>query len=325
MSRYLIAFASLASSFILAACPPPSSAPGTDALCALPPDTTEVVGQQGDIMVSAAEFDAELMAIPERARARYEQDKEKSELINRILLNKALFAKVESEGLLDDVKVRHAARMAAEKAYVNALFKRLEADAVSDPSVKAHYDENKARFSRPMARVRHILVKDEGLANDLLGKVKAGDDFAALAKAHSEDRGSKVRGGELPWATRDRWVKEFGDTAFSLEVNGISDLVQSKYGFHIIQLLERREQQPLDEVRPGIERLLSRNAVREYRENVRAELGLPAPGAARAAGRAPNPHKGGKVVLPADAAKGVKLPVVTGKPAQAKPAAASGE
>ncbi len=315
----------LAAALFLSACPanPPASA--TDSLCASLPDTTEVIGQQGDVTVTKAEFDAELMAIPERARARYEQDKEKAELINRIILNKALFAKVESEGMLDDPTVRHSARMAAEKAYVNALFKRLEANAVSDASVMAHYDENKARFSRPMARVRHVLVKDEGLATDILTKIQGGADFAALAQLHSEDRGSKVRGGELPWATRDRWVKEFGDAAFSLEVNGVSDLVQSKYGFHIIQLLEKREQQPLEEVRPGIERLLSRNAVRDYREKVRSELGLPAPGAAGPGSRPVNPHKSGKVKHPAGARPGVKVRPAGGEPAQAKPAGAEGK
>ena len=78
----------------------------------------------------------------------------------------------------------------------------------------------------------------------------------------------------MPWSGRDRWVKEFGDAAFTLAVNEVSPLVQSKYGFHIIQVLEKRDRQPLEEVRPGIERLLSRNAVRDYREAVRTELGL---------------------------------------------------
>ena len=317
MSR-LTVLALLGAALFLSACPAGPSAPSADSLCAPLPDTTEVIGQQGEVTVTKAEFDAELMAIPERARARYEKDKEKAELINRIILNKALFAKVESEGMLADPTIRHSARMAAEKAYVNALFKRLEKDAVSDASVMAHYEENKARFSRPMARVRHILVKDEGLATDIRTKIGAGADFAELAQLHSEDRGSKVRGGELPWATRDRWVKEFGDAVFSLEVNEVSGLVQSKYGFHIIQLLEKREQQPLEEVRPGIERLLSRNAVRDYRDKVRTELGLPAPGAAGPGPRSANPHKGGKLKLPAGAKPGVKVPPAGGKPVQVK-------
>lgn len=323
MSR-LMASALVCAALFISACPAAPPAPATDNLCAPLPDSSEVIGQQGDLAATQAEFDAELMAIPERARARYEQDKEKAELVNRILLNKALFSRVEAEGLLDDPVVRHAARMAAQKAYVNALFKGLEENAVADAAVMAHYEENQARFARPMARVRHILVKDEGLATDILGKIKAGDDFAALAQLHSEDKGSKTRGGELPWATKDRWVKEFGEAAFGLEENAVSDLVQSKYGFHIIQLLEKRDKQPLEEVRPGIERLLSRNAVRDYREKVRTEAGLPSPGAAKAA-RRPNPHQRGNVKLPPGAGNGNKVPATAGKPTQVKPAGASGK
>jgi len=295
MSTFRQLFLLFASVSYLAACPPAPENAGADSgaqICASPSDGSAVVVQSGSLTVTQTEFDAELLSIPERARARYENDKDKGDLANRILLNKALFQKVEAEGLVSDPVVQQAARMAAEKAYVNALFKKLEAEAVSEQAVMAHYEENKARFSRPMVRARHILVKDESLAGTLLAQINAGGDFAALAQEHSEDRGSKGRGGELPWSGRDRWVKEFGDAAFSLAVNEVSPLVQSKYGFHIIQALEKRDMQPIEEVRPGIERLLSRNAVRDYRETVRTDLGLPAPGAnrARAGSKSPAPR-----------------------------------
>ena len=119
-------------------------------------------------------------------------------------------------------------------------------------------------------------------------------------------------------------VKEFGEAALGLEENALSDLVQSKYGFHIIQLLEKRDKQPLEEVRPGIERLLSRNAVRDYREKLRTEAGLPSPCVAKDA-RRPNPHQRGKVNIPPGAGKGNKVPPTAGKPTQVKPAGASGK
>lgn len=311
----------LSALFLLSGCPAATEGgpAAADNLCSALSDTSAVVGQVGDIVVTQSEFDAELLSIPERARARYQNEKDKGDLTNRILLNKALFNKVAAEGLLDDPTTRLAARIAAEKAYVNALFKKLEADAVSDASVMAHYEENKARFTRPMARARHILVKDEALANSILADIKGGGDFAALAKKHSEDRGSKVRGGELPWATRDRWVPAFAEATFALEVDQITPLVETKYGFHIIQLLEKRDRQPIEEVRPGIERLLSRNAVRDYREAVRLEVGLPAPGAGGppSAGRPPNPHGGARTLkLPSGGGRSARVPVTGGKPVQ---------
>ena len=253
-----------------------SAAPATDALCTAPADTTAVVKEAGGYAVSQLEWDAELLTIPKRARTRYENDKGKEDISDRVLLNKALFAEARTRGLLDDPQVRMSARLAAEKAYVQALLSSVEDNAANDEAVQAYYDENKDKYSRPMARARHILVKEEALAKDLHAQIVGGADFAALAKEHSTDRGSKGRGGELPWATRERWVPEFADAAFGLEPDQVSDPIKSKFGYHIIQVLEKRDMQPLEEVRPGIERVLTRNAVRDFRDGVKDGLGLEA-------------------------------------------------
>jgi foldase protein PrsA len=288
------------------------------------------VQEAGGFKVSQLEWDAELLSIPERARERYNNEKGKADISERILLNKALFEEARKAGILDDEKVRMSARMAAEKAYVNALLAKVEADSASEEAVKKHFDENQAKYARPMARVRHILVKDEKLAKDLKAKIDGGADFAALAKEHSEDRGSKQNGGELPWATRDRWVPEFADVAFAQEANQVSEPVKSKFGFHIIQTLEKREVQPLEEVRPGIERVLTRNAVRDYKEKIKEQLGL-----GRSAQRPPvpgQPGEGGETVeiklpeghpgtLPMSGTPGAKEGETASKDEAAKPPA----
>lgn len=247
------------------------------AICAVPADTSAVVSQAGGFTVTELEWQAELLTIPARARERYDNDKGKQDISERVLLNKALFAEAEKRGLLADPKVVMSARMAAEKAFVTALLAQVEEQAASDTAVQAYYDENKDRYTRPEVRARHILVKDEALARDLYTQIQGGADFAALAREHSEDRGSKGKGGELPWATKDRWVPEFAEVAFSQEPNQVSEPVKSKFGFHIIQTLEKREMQPMDEVRPGIERILTRNAVRDFREQIKTTLGIGKP------------------------------------------------
>jgi len=295
----LSASACLALLMLTSGCPQPEPKP-VDNLCSLSPDDTEVLAEAGLLTATQREFDAELLSIPERARARYENDRGRKDITDRVLLNEALYAEAESKGLLQDPVVRAAARLAAEKAYVNALLKKIEQDAATDAAVQAHYDENATKYKRPMARVRHILVKDEALATSLHEQILGGADFGELASTHSEDRGSKKRGGELPWATRDRWVKPFADAAFALEVNQISKPVESKFGFHILQMLESRDMQPLEEVRPGIERVLTRNAVRDYREGIKDGLGLtskpatPAPGSRPAGLTVPTPASGKK-------------------------------
>ena len=254
-----------------------TSTSGTDSLCAVPADTSEVIGQAGGFSVTQLEWDAELLTIPARARGRYDNDKGKKDIADRVLLNKALFAEAKSRGLLDDPEVRMSALLAAEKAFVGALLADVESKAASDEAVMAYYDENKDRYSRPEVHARHILVKDEALATDIHAQLTGGADFAALAREHSEDRGSKGKGGELPWATKDRWVPEFAEAAFGQEAGQVSEPIKSKFGYHIIETLEKREMQPMDEVRPGIERILTRNAVRDFRDGIKKELGIGKP------------------------------------------------
>src|SRR5439155_989667 len=101
-------------------------------------------------------------------------------------------------------------------------------------------------------RARHILVKtaaDAGAdakaaarkkAEELLAKVKAGGDFAALAKERSEDAGSAANGGDLGLFTRGRMTPAFEEAAFALQGGGLSDVVETPFGFHVIKVEEHR-------------------------------------------------------------------------------------
>ncbi len=86
---------------------------------------------------------------------------------------------------------------------------------------------------------RHILVATEEEAKALLARLAAGEDWAALAAELSTDTGSKDNAGDLGWFGRGVMVEAFETAAFALEVGETSDLVQSDYGYHIIQVLEK--------------------------------------------------------------------------------------
>jgi foldase protein PrsA len=131
---------------------------------------------------------------------------------------------------------------------------------VTDEEAKAYYDSHSEEFDKPEeVRVRHILVKDKATAEKLLADLKGGADFATLAKANSEDPGSKNDGGDLGFFSRGRMVPEFEDVAFKLKPGELSGIVQTQFGFHILQGVEHHDARhvPFDEAKPKIAETLS--------------------------------------------------------------------
>jgi peptidyl-prolyl cis-trans isomerase D len=129
---------------------------------------------------------------------------------------------------------------------------------VTDAEIDAHYRERQDDFREPeQVCASHILVKvklpeskeghDEAearkIAQGLLDQVKAGGDFAALAKKHSEDAGSASQGGDLRCFERGSMVPEFDGAAFGMKAGETSDLVKSSHGFHIIRVASHKEEQ----------------------------------------------------------------------------------
>lgn len=203
-----------------------------------------------------------------------------------------------SASFLDQVKVDDA----AIKAYYEANAKKLEIPeqasieyvalelanisgqiAVKEEDIAAFYKQNEARFGTPEERrASHILItgpadakaedkaKARKQAEEILAKVKANpSDFPKLAKEFSQDPGSAAQGGDLGYFGRNMMAKPFEDSAFSLKEKKISGIVESEFGFHIIQLtaIKPAQIQSLAAVRSQIEAELRRNeAGRKYTE-----------------------------------------------------------
>ena len=121
---------------------------------------------------------------------------------------------------------------------------------VSQEDLAAYYEEHKAEFTSPeQRRVRHILIPVEGSGDEaeaaalakamsLVDRVRAGEDFAELAKTDSKDPGSANNGGDLGVVGRGAMVEAFETAAFSLEPNVVSDPVKTQFGYHVIQVTE---------------------------------------------------------------------------------------
>jgi peptidyl-prolyl cis-trans isomerase D len=147
---------------------------------------------------------------------------------------------------------------------------------VSRPDLQSYYDQNQDEYRvAEQVNVRHILIKSplpgpdgkvdpKGMeearkkAEDVLKQLKAGANFADLAKKSSEDTGSAKEGGSLGWVGKGRTVPEFEKVAFSLSKGETSDLVQSSYGFHILHVDDKQPAhlKALEEVKAQIEPIL---------------------------------------------------------------------
>ena len=144
----------------------------------------------------------------------------------------------------------------SEGATAEAVLKRELKVNVTAEDAKKYYDDNPARFEEPeKVRASHILLmttdpktnaeltEDQKAAKrkaieGILKRARAGEDFAKLAKDYSEDPGSKDKGGEYTFP-RGQMVAEFEAAAFSLGTNQVSDIITTRFGYHIIKLSEK--------------------------------------------------------------------------------------
>jgi peptidyl-prolyl cis-trans isomerase SurA len=116
---------------------------------------------------------------------------------------------------------------------------------------------------------------------DSIAAIVTAENFAEVAKAESDDRGSSARGGDLGWYGKGMMVKPFEDAAFALEVGQISAPFQTMYGWHILYKEGERSIQPLDSIRSQVERQVQRDerakeADKSFSRKTRAEYNLPA-------------------------------------------------
>jgi parvulin-like peptidyl-prolyl isomerase len=171
--------------------------------------------------------------------------------------DKAKYEKQLKEQGLSDRQVRNdiRAQIVSEK-----IFEQVTREAkVTDAEIQKYYNENKEQYSQPESRdVRHILVKQKAKADDLYTQLQDGADFAALAKQHSEDTGSKANGGKLT-ISKGQTVAPFDRTAFLLKQGVISRPVKTEFGYHIIEALSETKPAkvtPLKDVEESIRQQL---------------------------------------------------------------------
>lgn len=176
-----------------------------------------------------------------------------------IAQNPKVMESLKSAGLsVDDFKRMNMEFSLSQKLKTQEIEGIKKNITIIDEELKDYYNKNKDQFTfnQEMVRAKHILIKTtdanenelpkeqqeqaKSKAEGILNRAKAGEDFAGLAKQYSEDLGSKDNGGEYTFP-RGQMVEEFENTAFSLKRGEISNLVKTRFGYHIIKLEEKYE------------------------------------------------------------------------------------
>lgn len=237
-------------------------------MCAAAPIQAEAFSD-GRSSISDEALRQELEGVPSNIRAQMNRE-QMSRFIGNLLLDRRLAEEATRAGIVDSPQVRASIARATREIVVRAYIDgEMAKAAASLPDLtelaRERYMANQKTYLVPAAiRVSHILfsVNEEEddkrdavvktKAEQVLNELRKGADFSELAKMHSDDPGSKRTGGELRgWSEKGKFVPPFEAAAYALKPGEMSELVRSRYGYHIIKLLEKREarQQSFEEVK----------------------------------------------------------------------------
>lgn len=194
------------------------------------------------------------------SRGQKSNDNMKAAIVNELVGSELAYQEAQKLGIDKQPDYIANEELARRKLLVNAfLADFMKKNPVSEAEKKEAYEQYKKELGDKEYSARHILVKTEGEAKDILGQVKKGADFAKLAKEKSLDPGSKEKGGDLGWFSPAGMVKPFSDAVVSLKKGEIAnDPIQTQFGWHVIKLVDSRATQvpAYDKVKEGLERTL---------------------------------------------------------------------
>lgn len=221
------------------------------------PVVAKVGGQeihQSEINIGKANLDPQLAKLPD--------DQRTLAALSAAIDVKTIAKLAEADGLQKTQDFKDRMEFLKERELHNAYFKKYVVDTVTDAELKARY-EKEIKKLKPQEEIhaRHILVKTEAEAKEIIKELEAGKDFATLAKEKSSDP-NKSQGGDLGYFPKGRMVKAFEDAAFALKPGEFTKTpVKTQFGYHVIKVEDERvaPPPPFEQVKPQIRQLVMRD------------------------------------------------------------------
>ncbi len=255
----------------------PAAPPAAPAAAEEDPVVARIEGQPlklSEVLATAEEvLPPELRAMPGPMLLQMLPPEVKRQLVERAITERTLVNAARAMGLDKDAEVARRLRRAEDQELTQALLSREVQGRVTDAAIRARYDRDSAnQQGEEEVRARHILVQTETEAKNVLAQLQRGGDFAALARQHSQDPGSRD-GGDLGFFKKGDMVPEFANAAFALQAGQLSPApVRSPFGWHIIKVEERRRAsaRPFDDVKQEIRDAMLQEEVTAVVQRIRA-------------------------------------------------------
>ncbi|HEX4135434.1 MAG TPA: peptidylprolyl isomerase [Bryobacteraceae bacterium] len=264
---------------------PRVAAPAAAPAAPPPAEPNKVVLTIGDEKITEAQFDNMINALPAQYQT-YARGPGKRAFAEQLVQVKVLAQEAEKRKLDQEPKLRDEIAFQRQNLLAQAMFLAMqESVKLDDAAVEKYYDDHKADYE--VLKARHILIRAKGApmqplpgkpeltdeealakAQAIRKRLLAGEDFATLAKAESDDSGSATQGGDLGDFRKGMMVPPFETAAFAAKVNEITEPVKTPFGYHLIKV-ESHQTKPLAEVRPEIEKKLRPELARTEIANMR--------------------------------------------------------
>lgn len=225
-------------------------------------DTGKVLATVNGEAITQSDFDNFMQATPVQQPV---SDQEKKAVLDQ-MVNLTLLSQDALQHKLDQrPDVHFLIKTQRENILARAMIREyLKDHPISDQEVKQRYDQELAKTNKNEYRARHILVKSEAEAQDIIKQLQHGANFATLAKEKSIDTQSGKMGGELGWFNQSSMVPDFFDAVAKMKKGEISkEPVKTQYGYHVIQLEDTRPFKfpPYDDVKARIRQLVQQERI----------------------------------------------------------------
>ncbi len=254
-----------------------------------------VLAKVGDKKITMADLKRIITYYDPNQQKLIEQNPQyKASLLKRLVQSIVISKIARDNGLDKDSDVKMRLDVITDEFLAAEYLKRniLPKVSISEEDILQYYKAHQDEFRTPeTVSARHILIRVNQSASeeekkearkkaeDILKRIKAGEDFATLASEFSDDPGSKTKGGDLGYFQRGRMVKPFEDAAFALTPGSVSDIVETQFGFHIIKVEDKKEAvlEPYEKVKDKVKDKLyidmRKSKVEEFVENAMKDAG----------------------------------------------------